>query len=659
MDEELLEALYRLVGAAWHRSGRQEPWETFAARAEEALDTGGAPMRLRAAVASVPGEEDQLRVLRQFTPLAEPIQKGRFLYWDPERNVPVLFDEEGISLRDVTADAVGFFGELAGGMAGAVGGGGMAGPAGAITGAGVGAAAGREAAGEVTRRMTGAEDPRTLRDYGRDVATTSLLNAGGQAAGMGLAARLGGDRAAAAAAREAAERQGVPLTAGQARGSRTLRFLEEGAARRSMSASTFDDFVTRQYDQIRALSDDVRQMLTPDIPPPDKAEASLRLREAFRRIGDDFKAQREVLEMALQDAVGPQTRTPIPHTQEALQALQQSIQNAPGTGQKVHKETLDWLTVLAKDAEANGGWVPFQSLRQARSRVGELMEGADIAGRSRSGLSNVYRLLSQDLEGAVAMAGEEAQRAWRLHNRYVRFARSNRRQINLDKLTRIVGRDADMAAYDWAVQGAEDSPRRLWALRQSLQPDEWSAVSSAVWDDLGRQRTTGEWSPATFITSWEKLHQGSKEALFRGTRYRDAVQAIDDLVKIAGSTRNSAKLANHSNTASALLAASIYGGVGGALVGGMGTAGTGVLAGAGALAGAEGVSWAAAKLFTNPRFVRAITVGVQTLDHSPNSLPAVLGRITAAVADEDPDVRAWVQQNIVNKLGPLATNLGR
>lgn len=187
-------------------------------------------------------------------------------------------------------------------------------------------------------------------------------------------------------------------------------------------------------------------------------------------------------------------------------------------------------------------------------------------------------------------------------------------------------------------RGGGAGPRGVSSTVTRLNPEEWSALASATWNNLGRRGADAAWSPNTFLTQWGKMPKSTKRILFQGTGFEDVTPMIDDLVRLSGAAKTSSGLMNKSNTAGATASSVLIGSLG-ALVGG--TPGAGA-----SLVGGVMSSYAASKAFTNPKFVRGLTLGIRILDQNPNALPAVVARLGATLADEDEDVQAWFESTI-------------
>ena len=86
-----------------------------------------------------------------------------------------------------------------------------------------------------------------------------------------------------------------------------------------------------------------------------------------------------------------------------------------------------------------------------------------------------------------------------------------------------------------------ESASELWAYKRSLPPERWDTVVTTLVRQLG-QRKAGkieldqQFSPQTFLTSWNQMSPRAKEILFSGTRYKELKTGLDEIIKISDST---------------------------------------------------------------------------------------------------------------------------
>jgi hypothetical protein len=99
-------------------------------------------------------------------------------------------------------------------------------------------------------------------------------------------------------------------------------------------------------------------------------------------------------------------------------------------------------------------------------------------------------------------------------------------------------------------------PIKLARALRSMPEEEANSVRATMLDDLGtaaagKQDHTGTlFSPAEFVTSWNKISDRAKNVLFTG-EHRDA---INDIVKVVSGMKASTKFANTSKTGIGVIA---------------------------------------------------------------------------------------------------------
>jgi hypothetical protein len=201
-----------------------------------------------------------------------------------------------------------------------------------------------------------------------------------------------------------------------------------------------------------------------------------------------------------------------------------------------------------------GGGLSWDDLRAFRSRVGEIIGQPGLAsdGAQIGQLRALYGALSDDIRQTATEYGPKAEGAWSRWNNYAR-ARSNRIE---NVVSLILGKDGErgaQSAFEAMQRLASDKggdPIKLARALRSMPEEEANSVRATMLDDLGtasagKQDHTGTiFSPAEFVTSWNKISDRAKNVLFTG-EHRDA---INDIVKVLSGMKASTKFANTSKT---------------------------------------------------------------------------------------------------------------
>lgn len=348
---------------------------------------------------------------------------------------------------------------------------------------------------------------------------------------------------------------------------------------------------------------------------------------------DRTRATWQKLDQDMANKIGGPYNVPPVNTMKALDDLVQAVPGAERTTSAlVNKNIANIREQFRADTVNNLGGMPFEAMRNLRSRVGSMLDDALVSDIPTGELKKVYAALSKDIEaGARAVgAGKEFDR----QSNYYR-ARMDRVESVLD---RVIGKGRQPEEIFKAFSPTDpDQANKARAVLRSLAPEERKIVSEAVVNRLGRatpgkQDEFGEkFSSETFLTNWNKLSPGAKAQIFPDPPLRDSVEKI---AKAAANIRaGSGIYANPSGTAGSFAAYSVYtapfvalghvaGGTPGALT---------VAASAGLAAGAANIG---AKMLTNPKVVEWLATPVNPGSTQAAAHLARLGIIYSQTKDD-------------------------
>jgi len=266
---------------------------------------------------------------------------------------------------------------------------------------------------------------------------------------------------------------------------------------------------------------------------------------------DRTKATWQQLDDKLAQKVGNASATPT-NTVQALDALTTPVRGAEKTtGALVNPKLAEIKANLAADLKANNGALPFDAMRQLRSKVGSMLDDSLVSGIPGGELKRVYGALSKDLE-ATANASGAGQEFARQSNYY--RARMDRVETVLE---RVLGKGRQPEDIFKAVNPTDpNQSNKLRAVMRSLEPSERQVVTDAVVQRLGRatpgrQNDVGDvFSSETFLTNWNRLSPEAKSQLFPNATQRKNLTA---LATVADDIRSGGKVfANPSGTAGAV-----------------------------------------------------------------------------------------------------------
>ncbi|HBT08635.1 MAG TPA: hypothetical protein DEB18_03390, partial [Leeuwenhoekiella sp.] len=337
---------------------------------------------------------------------------------------------------------------------------------------------------------------------------------------------------------------------------------------------------------------------------------------------------------------------------------------------------------LVRDAEA--GKLNFNTLQKSRSSLRRLVEKAEAQSAGKLNLSEakmkeLIGYMTKDLDALVKFSGaklvpsDTKSGALQLSAKGPSLALEKYKAAN-DFVRENMKPGGDMKYIDSVIKKGQNnandalrailSPSKLGSgsqeiesLRKNFNADEFEILSGFILGRLGvpnfaqmgaeevgqqaaRQFSDEGFSPARFITNWNKMSPEAKKSLFGKTQYEQLVPALDDLVfTIDRIGKTASDMANPSGTARALAAMGQFGAV---------FLGEGVF---GKMLGSEGFEYgfggliapyASAKLMTNPSFVKWLTQGVEKAVYKPNTFGQHVRRLYQ-IHNLNPDIRDEVR----------------
>lgn len=297
---------------------------------------------------------------------------------------------------------------------------------------------------------------------------------------------------------------------------------------------------------------------------------------------DNFKTRSDRLYAEVGKHIPGTTAIQAPETVQMIRDAIAPFADKPALRKRLG---LDEWAGIADDLEGGLSWEAASDLR---SKVGQSVGkiNGPLADMDQGRLKQVYAKLTADLEAAAVKAGPDAEKAWKRAGNYYR-AGAQRIEGALDKTIKA---DSPERAFEAFVNFAKkdrasSDVQRLYAIKKSMPPEDWTTVSASIVDRLG---TKGDaFSPAKFLTEWNKLAPEARNALLGPAARKE----MDDLAALAeGAGRINAER-NFSNTGNAL---AIF------LTGG------GAMASPTATIAALGTANLSARAMTSQRFLRAM-----------------------------------------------------
>lgn len=620
---------------------------------ERLIDTRrGAPGVVRNAVGGAPNK-DRLATLQRYYPDAQPYDGDNFTFTDPETRRATLYNPRGLDFGDlpsITPELAELLGGIGGGALGVLSAaptGMMSAPVAVPVGVGLGAAAGREAENLLAKWMTERQDTRSMPERLADTGITAGVNAAGQKASdlaidgakalIGPSVRRAFTGADAPAMAAAYRDLGITPMAGPVSGSRAVQSLEHWVGNTPGGAATMQQAREKSMGELKAAADGLAgrygNIRTAQ-------QAGELLKEGAQQAGNKFSTR-------INTELIPRTMTAlgggdIPVTAPATEALRKEFTDTVGRAASRApelKSAIEATTAITDDV-ASGG-LQFRDLMANRTRVGADLARPDVSGyRPGEGASmaRVYGGISDDLRGAARGVSPEAEKALATQDRYIRLNHN----VNMPVLDE-VGKKTEEQAWQ-LVEGSTNKlgSGKLMALRRSVQPEQWDDVAATFLQRMGRPNpgaagalgmddVAAEFSPATFLTNWNKMAPEARRAVFGGSRYKELAPELDKLVKVTASLKDAEKAGNPSGTSRILLWSGLGPGLGLTAVGNVG-------AGAATIGGVVAAPWAASKLLTSPSFVKWLSSSPMTVTSNPQSLSRHLGRLVT-IAEAEPEIR--------------------
>lgn len=390
---------------------------------------------------------------------------------------------------------------------------------------------------------------------------------------------------------------GTTPSVGQATGNSGLQGLENLLAGGPTSAGVMSRFAQSQGDDIAQNLAARARALSPDPTPQNAGTAIEQGVSAFR---NDVRQRRDQLYALVDQLVPVDMPVPLTNTQSLLSKLTAVDPAAPNiSGAVIPNDITTLAENLSKDLALKPGAnsLPYKALKEFRSDFGQglfdftLTPDASLAQRR-----DVYRALGNDIEAAVNAQGPAASGALSRANAYYKTT-----QGQLEQLERVVNKaGGPEKIYSAVMSGSAEGGTTIKRVMEAVPDDAKKALTAAVLNRMGRPTpaqagmAAEQFSPSTFMTNWNRLSNEARTELF-GHYGPGYAKDMDQIARVADNIKTGAKVfANPSGTAGK---ASAYT-YGAALVGSLFTGGTPYLAGAGLMANG------AARLLTNPRFVK-------------------------------------------------------
>jgi len=609
-------------------------------------------------------DDERLKTLRNYYPDAVPYGEDNFIFIDPDSGKFTLYNAPGLDFRDVSEYTktgveivTGSLGAAAGFVSGVFTGPGavVTAPTGAVIGAGIGTEVGARLFDVSMGVFAGRERaPKPLIEEFTETGVRVGLASTGQAAGPVIAEA--GKRAltgvsptvrnAASRLIEKFESLGIePVSAAIGRKGMLGRM---GAGFEQMA--TAGPILQKQAERVVVQLDSALQNISSrmgQIRTVNEAGAALKksVDAAEKRIRDGFsKKYDEVFDEIGADTVVTEMTSVNAALRPVLRQLAELPADAQPTGQLL--ALVKKYDALSKFAET--GNMTFQQLRDLRTQL-RLIRSKKISGTQGDYdrmVDDIYKGITDDLAIAANSVNPKlGAKLKAIDTERAIFA--DTAQKTFDKIRSY---DADNQAFDYLLTSAKgmgkEGVKALQRLRENFTPEEWGDVAGSALYNLGRERAgaqvgeAAEFSVPTFMTRLSEIKKNGPEAfeaLFGGTQFAGVSEDLMKLVDVVGALKEVKRYTAFSNSPGAINQMIFWQA--------LSSAGTGMVAGdvLGATMAIGGTVLApagAAKVMTNPTFIKWLSTPASQISKDVSAHVARL----VAIGQAEPEIQEELRQ---------------
>ncbi|BAQ89174.1 hypothetical protein [uncultured Mediterranean phage uvMED] len=626
------------------------------------------PLRIRTAVSAAPNLPSKIATLKKFYPTVEQDQQNpsNFLVTDELGKKFILDNKEETNFGDVV-DLIRPISQAVGGTFGAIFGTPAAPGAGTAVGAGLGTAAGTQVA-EIIGSAFGTEILRSPSELLSERATDVVFGTGGQLITPPIIRGaknivVGGAKGAEKTLKRLRDfgNAGVSPSLGQATLNQGVQTVEIFLGNIPGSSGKIANFGAKAQDDLGKFSTKIASKLINQSTPATSVRAGQQIKLGITDQGlsgqssfvGRFKSRSNQLFGEIDNFIPGQTNVPLTNTINTLKQQVSPIQGAERTSEVFKNKFLNEVFEnLTKDmGEKNA--LPYEAIKQLRSKIGnKLSDMSLIADVDKAQLKLVYGALSEDMKALARTKGTKAFNAYTRANKYYQSG-IKRIEDFLEPISRVA--DPDRLTSILLNTGKEGATR-INAIKKSLTDDQYKVFVSSVVERLGRIRPSqgiadeaageviegsGRFSSETFLTNWNALSPNAKNVLFSGKGMNDIKINLDTIARISSVIRESGKtFRNPSGTADRLIGQGI-------IFGGAGTAISGNPAFLLSVPLIVAGSSQAAKLMTNPAFIKWMAKGVDIAGNKGfDGVAEHIGRLGVVMANSDSETRQHIQNSL-------------
>jgi hypothetical protein len=617
--------------------------------------TTGAPVMLRALVGAAKGDADRLATIRSYYPDAEPLPgSDNFVYTDPGTGKRQTYAPMGLRVPTV-GDVASVGREIAQGVGGTAGAAlaSPSGPIGVAAGGGLGAAAGDQAY-QGLMRFLGMADTRTPVQQGVDVATTGGVNAVMPVVGEKIlgplidtfrpsafidAMRPNAAPTATATAAKSLDDSGLTgdllgkLPAGVAAESTPAQRVEQAINQLPVTGGVRTGYV----DTSKALEDATQTAAQRaagggNVPSPQTFGGNVS--GIAKTIDEQWQRDRLDADNFATSQVGANTQVNLDSARSLLAQMQREQSAAPQSLAGRYQPAIAQLQRLLSDADANGGTLGFDTVRNIRSDLGQAIDWGPNAIANpdpplgTDNLKRVYGTLKDSLLDTADAQGPQAYAALQDHDAMV--SRYNAPGGPAETLRELQNPDARSDKLLRMTQStAPGDAASLGQVVTYATPAQRQQISAGVLNQMG-VKADGTFDMGTWMRNYAKTTDAAKTMLF-GPQDTGLQADLDNLATVQKTMSQSAANKNFSNTAGVLVIMNALAAAGGDLA-------TGHLGAAATALGSNlvGPPLVGAMMSSRP-FVRWLSGAGAVNPQNGAAWGEYLGRL-AGVAQADPSI---------------------
>lgn len=598
----------------------------------------GAPSVIRQIVGSSVDPESRLATLQKYYPDAQPYGENNFIFTSPETKKPTLYNPKGLDIGDVASASREAFITVGGGAGAVLGA--VAGPPGVVIGAGLGTGIGSNF-WDIWTNLTGqVEDVRGFKEVASGTALETVAGSFGEGIGRGIPVAIktaiGGAKETSKAIIKQFERFGITPPLSTASKTSTFGRLEAGLSQNIVSSEIMEE----QAQQVISQSNkSLNNIISKYGKPKTKQGAGAVIYEATEKSIERIEKTTTDLYEKAYELVGADTPVNPSSLKKLYEELTAELSKAPQARLKTLSPAIEQIKGIL--ADSTDGGIDFQTLRAIRTDIGRNLKDPLSSGATASqnvAMKRVYAALSEDMGNVAKEMGSDAANAISRADTYKRAYETTAAKT----LEKILKFDTDEKAYKFAINASKDGGSSLSLLRKRFTQEEWDTVSATVLDSLGKGADGVDFSISRFVSNYNKLAPEARDILFKGGKYKESGKALDDFAELMTELKKNSRFTNTSNTAGAIQVSMLLHGLGYSGAGFFAAGGEPDIKGAGGALLGFLAPRMAAKLITNPEFIKWLAEPVKsgTVD-----MTAHFSRLIA-IGEVSPELREPIQSYI-------------